>query len=87
MLDCAYQVIYCWEQFNEIIAEMARPEDDQWLYRGQNDDWPLTTAIERGLLGWSIPLVRNLKDMNISFAALLPGLDGFAKSINQQICH
>lgn len=28
-----------------------------------------------------------LKDMNISFAALLPGLDGFAKSINQQICH
>ena len=87
MLDCAYQVIYCWEQFNEIIAEMARPEDDQWLYRCQNDDWPLTTAIERGLLGWSIPLARNLKDMNISFAALLPGLDGFAKSINQQICH
>jgi hypothetical protein len=87
MLDCAYQVICCWEQFNEIIAEMARPEDDQWLYRGQNDDWPLTTAIERGLLGWSIPLARNLKDMNISFAALLPGLDGFAKSINQQIRH
>lgn len=30
---------------------------------------------------------RNLKDMNISFAALFPGLDGFAKSINQQIVH
>jgi hypothetical protein len=30
---------------------------------------------------------RNLKDMNISFAALFPGLDGFAKSINQQINH
>jgi hypothetical protein len=30
---------------------------------------------------------RNLKDMNISFAALFPGLDGFAKSLNQQICH
>jgi len=30
---------------------------------------------------------RNLKDMNISFAALFPGLDGFAKSINQQIRH
>jgi FRG domain len=30
---------------------------------------------------------RKLKDMNISFAALFPGLDGFAKSINQQIGH
>jgi hypothetical protein len=30
---------------------------------------------------------RNLKHMNISFAALFPGLDGFAKSINQQIVH
>jgi hypothetical protein len=25
--------------------------------------------------------------MNISFAALFRGLEGFAKSINQQICH
>jgi hypothetical protein len=55
MLDCAYQVIYCWEQFNEIIAEMPRLEDEQWLYRGQSDDWPLTTAIERALKGWHIP--------------------------------
>jgi hypothetical protein len=30
---------------------------------------------------------RKLKDMNISFAALFPGLDGFAKSITQQINH
>jgi hypothetical protein len=30
---------------------------------------------------------RSLKDMNVSFAALFPGLDGFAKSINQQIRH
>jgi hypothetical protein len=30
---------------------------------------------------------RNLKDMNISFAALFPGLDGFGRSINQQIGH
>jgi hypothetical protein len=28
---------------------------------------------------------QNLKDMNISFAALFPGLEGFAKSIKQQI--
>jgi hypothetical protein len=25
--------------------------------------------------------------MNVSMAALFPGLDGFAKSINQQISH
>jgi hypothetical protein len=30
---------------------------------------------------------RSLKDMNISFAALFLGLDGFAKSFNQQIGH
>ena len=35
----------------------------------------------------AIKFARNLKDMNLSFAALFPGLDGFAKSINQQIGH
>ena len=30
---------------------------------------------------------RNLKDMNVSFAALFPGLDGFGRSICQQIGH
>jgi hypothetical protein len=31
--------------------------------------------------------VQNLKSMNLSFAALFPGLDGFAQSIGQQIFH
>lgn len=56
MLDCAYEVIYCWEQFNEIISKVPRSKDEQWLYRGQNDDWPLMTAIERALKGWCLPL-------------------------------
>lgn len=30
---------------------------------------------------------RNLKAINVSMAALFPGLDGFARSINQQIGH
>jgi hypothetical protein len=30
---------------------------------------------------------QSLKDMNISFAALFPELDGFGRSINQQIGH
>jgi hypothetical protein len=35
----------------------------------------------------AIKFARNLKDVNLSFAALFPGLGGFAKSINQQIGH
>jgi FRG domain len=31
--------------------------------------------------------VRNLKGMNLSFAALFPGLEGFARSIGQQLFH
>jgi hypothetical protein len=31
--------------------------------------------------------VRNLKSMNLSFAALFPGLEGFARSIGQQLFH
>jgi FRG domain len=31
--------------------------------------------------------VRHLKNMNLGFAALFPGLDGFARSIGQQIFH
>jgi hypothetical protein len=30
---------------------------------------------------------RNLKSMNLSFAALFPGLEGFARSIGQQMLH
>jgi FRG domain-containing protein len=30
---------------------------------------------------------RNLKSMNLSYAALFPGLDGFSRSIGQQIVH
>lgn len=33
----------------------------------------------------AIIFARNLQNMNLSFAALLPGLDGFARSIGQQI--
>jgi hypothetical protein len=35
----------------------------------------------------AIEFVRNLKSMNLSFAALFPGMDGFARSIGQQIFH
>jgi tetratricopeptide (TPR) repeat protein len=35
----------------------------------------------------AVELVRHLKNMNLGFAALFPGLDGFARSIGQQIFH
>jgi hypothetical protein len=35
----------------------------------------------------AIKFVRNLKGMNLSFATLFPGLEGFARSIKQQLFH
>ena len=35
----------------------------------------------------AIEFAHNLKIMNLSFAALFPGLEGFARSINQQMVH
>jgi len=35
----------------------------------------------------AIEFVRHLKNMNLGFAALFPGLEGFARSIGQQIFH
>jgi len=35
----------------------------------------------------AIEFARNLKSMNLGFAALFPGLDGFARSIGQQMFH
>jgi hypothetical protein len=37
--------------------------------------------------GEAINFIRELRNMNLSFATLFPGLDGFAKSIGQQIIH
>jgi hypothetical protein len=35
----------------------------------------------------AVEFARNLKSMNLSFAALFPGLEGFSRSIGQQIFH
>lgn len=37
--------------------------------------------------GEAVKFVQELRNMNLSFATLFPGLDGFAKSIGQQIVH
>jgi hypothetical protein len=59
MRDFVCKVIRCWEEFNEAVREMASigpSEVHPWLYRGQTDDYPLMTTIERALVRWDIPL-------------------------------
>jgi hypothetical protein len=53
--------------------------------------WTLESDVIKLVLkldkGAATEFVRYLKSMNLSFAALFPGLDGFARSIGQQIFH
>jgi len=59
MRDFATQSIWNWDEFNKAVREMtsSRPSELRpWLYRGQPDDYPLMTTIERALVRWDIPL-------------------------------
>ena len=59
MPDFWSQDIHSWDDFDETIRPMtsATPGDVRpWLYRGQANDYPLTTTIERALLRSDIPL-------------------------------
>jgi FRG domain len=59
MSDFWCEPIKSWRQFNCCVREMAssKPSDVRpWLYRGQTQDWELTTKIERALVSWDIPL-------------------------------
>ena len=61
MPDFACTGVHSWEQFNEIVLGMGPQGPSkvrQWLYRGQTDDLPLKTTIERTLVGWGISLER-----------------------------
>jgi FRG domain len=57
----ASQSIGTWEKFNEAVSEVTalRPSKVRpWLFRGQADDYPLMTTIERALVGWGMPLTQ-----------------------------
>jgi hypothetical protein len=59
MTPFASQCIWSWEEYNDAIRDMtsSRPSEIRpWLYRGQSDDYPLMTTIERALARWGIPL-------------------------------
>jgi hypothetical protein len=54
-------------------------------------DWHLDSNVVRLFLKLNkqktIEFAHNLKSMNLSFAALFPGLEGFARSIGQELFH
>jgi FRG domain len=50
-----------WDDFHKAVFEFNSMTPLGWLYRGQTDDWPVTTSIERALLDWNIGLKEALK--------------------------
>jgi hypothetical protein len=53
-VEVCEQKIHSWEEFHRFVFDLNRMEAHGWIYRGQTDDWPLKTSIERALLNWKI---------------------------------
>jgi hypothetical protein len=53
MADFAVRDICSWPQFIEFVSGL----EGEWAFRGQSKDWPLRTALERGLQNWKIDLL------------------------------
>jgi FRG domain len=51
----AEEIIKSWTDF---YTQAQVFERKNWIFRGQSQDWCLTTRLERGLLSWGIPLTR-----------------------------
>ncbi len=52
MEDFSSREIRSWEQF----LDLPHLADDFWIYRGQSNDWPLKTSLERACERSAIPL-------------------------------
>jgi hypothetical protein len=50
------RVISSWDEFTKLIPTTTSPGKRPWLFRGQSEDWELTTKIERVLGQWDIGL-------------------------------
>jgi hypothetical protein len=55
MPDFATKILHSWDEFYEFVRG-PNAESRDWIYRGQSNDWPLRTAIERALRHWAIDL-------------------------------
>jgi FRG domain len=59
MPNFASKTISSWDEFNKFVLGMnssAPAQKRAWLYRGQSENWPLMTAMERALHHWDIDL-------------------------------
>jgi FRG domain len=59
MADFFVKEIRSWHQFFEFVSDLDHGLHEplavhHWVFRGQSNDWPLTTSIERALAGWKI---------------------------------
>ena len=52
MANFATKCVNSWSELNKAIA----PLKDLWVFRGQAEDWPLATSLERALNSWKIEL-------------------------------
>jgi hypothetical protein len=46
------KIIRSWDQFSKFVLRLNA--EDHWIYRGQAQDWPLSTTLERALGNWKI---------------------------------
>jgi hypothetical protein len=49
--DFFYENVQCWD---DLIARIKNFREGRWLYRGQADDWCLTSTLERHVSSWDI---------------------------------
>ena len=53
MDNFASKQISNFRSFQDFVSKRS---DQEWMYRGQSDDWPLKTTLERCLNAWEIAL-------------------------------
>lgn len=46
--------INSWDKFTATLRDLS----DEWMFRGQSENWPLQTSLERNLKSWDIDLSR-----------------------------
>lgn len=56
MHDFASKTINSWDEFNQTVLGLKSSHSEYWIYRGQPEDWELSSTIERALCNWRIDL-------------------------------
>jgi hypothetical protein len=51
-MDFHVKKLYSWSEFTEFVHSLQ----EEWAFRGQREDWPLSTSFERTLNNWETEL-------------------------------